>query len=121
MLVLHTSAWRTGTPDTPLHLCLWAESTDAAAPTPESGRGAAHHPFGARASSIVDALRTLESLLDFRASARQDTIVLRLPSTVRAPLPSPELAHLQLSDAGKPRHVSPWRVECQTFAPLAAL
>ncbi len=69
----------------------------------------------------MDALRTLENFPDFGELAQRERIALRLPSTPKAPLPSPDLARIQLSDAAEPTQLSAWRVEANVFAPLAAL
>jgi len=117
MLILHACVL-----PTPMRLYLWAEATDQAPRTRKSTRRIAPHPFGASASSIMDAPhRALENFPDFGALAQPEMVALRLPSTPEAPLPSPDFARIQLSDAAEPAQLTAWRVEAKVFAPLAAL
>ena len=69
----------------------------------------------------MDALGALDNFPDFAALAQREMVALRLPSTPTAPLPSPDFARIQLSDAAKPAQLTAWRVEANVFAPLAAL
>lgn len=121
MLILHASALPAGPSGNAAGLCLWAETTEDTPRRRRSTRGGAPHPFSAAASSIIGALSALEYLPDLGELAKVENVALRLPSTAQAPLPSPDLARIRMSDALKPTQLTDWRVETCAFAPPAAL
>ncbi len=109
MIVLH-ALWETTTPG---KLHLWAEAShlvkSAARHTPKQDGKPRQHSFALTRDDLVEATgELLGSLL--AESAGTDAVTLRLPSTVRGPLPSPELILKQSVDDKKEAQFRWWYV-----------
>ncbi len=120
MIVLHV-IWETTTPG---KLHLWAEAShlakSAVRHTSKQDGKPRLHPFALTRDDLLEASgELLGSLL--AQGAGTDTVTLRLPSTVRGPLPSPELIVKQPADDKKAAEFKWWYVVSAVLDAGAAL
>ncbi|MBL7260926.1 SNF2-related protein [Paractinoplanes lichenicola] len=88
MLVVH-GGWVPGT-DRPGQLALWAEDPDLPSTT-RSRAQQRSHPFAPGAEALLTALaETSDDVRDALGKAAAGSLTLRLPSSARGPLPSPD-------------------------------
>ncbi|HET9918816.1 MAG TPA: DEAD/DEAH box helicase [Ktedonobacteraceae bacterium] len=119
MIVLH-AIWdyRTGG-----QLHIWAESSTLATATPRSekqtGKKPRPHPFILPSDALKEEMGKLAGSL-LAASASTGMLTLRLPSTARKPLSSPELI-VEREAGAQPTGLQPWEVETLVLEPDAAL
>jgi SNF2 family DNA or RNA helicase len=120
LIVLH-AVWETTTPG---KLHLWAEAShlvkSAVRHTSKPDGKPRLHPFALTRDDLLEAVgELLGSLL--AQGAGTDTVTLRLPSTVRSPLPSPELILKQPMDDKKGAEFKWWYVVSAVLDAGAAL
>jgi SNF2 family DNA or RNA helicase len=119
MIVLHAH-WHNLFPG---KLHIWGESSSlpAAKHTTRPGkRTPGQHPFALSHDTLMEAIGELAGSLLLK-SAATDTLTLRLPSSAKGPLPSPQLVLEDESIDLKATCLKPWHVSTLTLAPAPAL
>jgi SNF2 family DNA or RNA helicase len=120
MIVLH-ALWHNLFPG---KLHIWGESSSLPVSTKRGGRPAGRqpgqHPFTLSHETLMEAIGELAGSLLLK-SAATDTLTLRLPSSAKGPLPSPQLVLEDESIDLKATGLKPWHVSTLTLAPAPAL
>src|SRR6266849_949824 len=120
MIVLH-ALWHNLFPG---KLHIWGESSSLPVATKRGGRPAGQtpgrHPFALSHDTLMEAVGELAGSLLLK-SAASDTLTLRLPSSAKGPLPSPQLVLEDESIDLKATGLKPWHVSTLTLAPAPAL
>src|SRR6266852_4068238 len=120
MIVLH-ALWYNLFPG---KLHIWGESSSLPVATKRGGRPAGQtpgrHPFALSHDTLMEAVGELAGSLLLK-SAASDTLTLRLPSSAKGPLPSPQLVLEDESIDLKATGLKPWHVSTLTLAPAPAL
>jgi SNF2 family DNA or RNA helicase len=122
LIVLHT-IWDNLAP---AKLHIWAESSHLPASSPRNKetqtnkKKAQNHPFTLASDQLIEAIGELSgSLIAGRNKTGNLTIL--LPSTSKAPLPSPELILKKEHSYEKATNLTPWNINTITFDPNLAL
>jgi len=119
MIVLH-ALWHNLFPG---KLHIWGESSSlpAARRTARPGkRTPGQHPFALSHDALMEAVGELVGSLLLK-SAASDALTLRLPSSAKGPLPSPQLVLEDESLDLKATGLKPWHASTLTLAPASAL
>jgi SNF2 family DNA or RNA helicase len=119
MIVLH-ALWHNLFPG---KLHIWGESSSLPATKRggrPAGRAPGQHPFTLSHETLMEAIGELAGSLLLK-SAATDTLTLRLPSSAKGPLPSPQLVLEDESLDLKATGLKPWHVSTLTFASAPAL
>ncbi len=120
MIVLH-ALWHNLFPG---KLHIWGESSGLSVAPKRGGRPAertpGRHPFALSHDTLMEAVGELAGSLLLK-SAATDTLTLRLPSSAKGPLPSPQLVLEDESIDLKATGLKPWHVSTLTLAPAPTL
>ncbi|GAB2613755.1 helicase HelZ [Paractinoplanes abujensis] len=116
MLVVH-GGWVPGT-DRPGQLALWAEDPDLPSATGSRARQRPH-PFAPGAGALLAELaETSDDVRDALGKATAGSLTLRLPSSARGPLPSPDTG---MESTGRGARLTEWSVPVLLLPGDAAL
>jgi SNF2 family DNA or RNA helicase len=116
LIVLHT-IWEN------TKLAIWAESSELAATAASSGRTkqkTRQHPFALAHDALMEAVGQLSGSLLVKSTG-SGTLSMRLPSTSKGPLPSPELIREKENEDLSTAGFEPWNILTLTLDANTAL